>query len=90
MLGVEVPAGALFYARTRRREDIPFDDALRSLTERSAERLHELLRSGKTPPGIREKKCDRCSLLEVCLPEASRRSARSYLAHFLQQDTPEP
>jgi len=50
-------------------------------TERTAARLHQLLSEKITPPAIWEPKCERCSLIELCLPEAmsGRRSARRYL-----------
>lgn len=83
MLKLDTPidAGVIFYGQTRRRLDVPFDDALRTKTERATERLHELIRTGTTPPARREKKCDRCSLLHLCLPDAlrPRRTASVYL-----------
>jgi CRISPR-associated exonuclease Cas4 len=86
MLGTPVPAGALFYGRTRRRLDITLDEALRALTERTAEQLHDLIRGGRTPKVLREPKCDRCSLLDLCLPEATqaRRSASRYMMRALE------
>jgi CRISPR-associated exonuclease Cas4 len=87
MLGAAVPAGALFYGKTRRRLDVPFDPALRDLTERTAARLHEMIRSGRTPPPLyEEKKCGRCSLINLCLPKgvAGRSAAASaYLTRAL-------
>jgi CRISPR-associated exonuclease Cas4 len=79
MLGTAVPAGALFYGETRRRQEVTFDAVLRDLTASSAARLHFLIAAGATPRPVREPKCDRCSLLNVCLPEAAARSARRYL-----------
>jgi CRISPR-associated exonuclease Cas4 len=84
MLDLEVPAGALFYARTRRRMDVAFDADLRRLTEETADRLHCLIASGTTPRAIREPKCDQCSLLEVCMPAAPSKSVRAYLAGALR------
>lgn len=84
MLGIAVPAGALFYAQIRRRTEILFDQALRRLTEETAARLHRLFTSGVTPKAVREPKCDHCSLLDVCLPESSSHSARLYLSKFLE------
>lgn len=86
MLGVVVPAGALFYGRTRRRVDVPFDQALRQLTEEAARQLHALIRSGRTPVAVREPKCDNCSLLQVCLPEAMSpsHSAAQYVAQAIE------
>lgn len=64
--------GALFYGRSRRRLRVVFDDTLRRCTERAATRLHELIRTAVTPIARREPKCDRCSLLNLCLPDAHR------------------
>lgn len=85
MLATPVPAGALFYGRTRRRLEVQFDERLRSLTEDTVRRLRALIISGRTPRASREPKCDSCSLLELCLPEAMepRHSAVDYLARAL-------
>lgn len=81
MLGVTVPEGAIFYARTRRRRIITFDPTLRALTGRTAARLHDLIASGITPKAQREPKCDHCSLLNLCMPDVlrPRATARRYL-----------
>lgn len=85
MLGTPVPAGALFYGRTRRRLDVLFDGRLRQLTHDTAKHLHALIASRRTPVAVREPKCDSCSLLNICLPDAMglRRSAARYLARAL-------
>ena len=81
-----IPAGALFYARTRRRLDVPFDADLRAATERAAARAHELLRAGVTPRVPRQPKCDNCSLIEHCFPDATSvpRKASRYVRAALQ------
>jgi CRISPR-associated exonuclease Cas4 len=48
MLDVDIPAGALFYGKTRRRQDVVFDSDLRRETEDAAQRFHELFESGHT------------------------------------------
>ena len=80
MLGVRIASGALFYGRTRRRTEVPLDGALRELLAATARRLHELIASGRTPPAVREAKCDACSLVDLCLPRAagSRPSAVAF------------
>lgn len=87
MLVVRIPAGALFYGRPRRRYLVEFDAALRTETESLAERLRALIVAGITPRAVREPKCDNCSLLDICLPEANapKRSAKRYLAEALAQ-----
>ncbi len=88
MLGVTIPAGALFYGESRQRLDVTFSRDLRKTVEDSAARLHVLLAGNVTPPPIFEKaKCERCSLLEICQPEISgRRSARRYLEQNLREN----
>lgn len=85
MLGAQVPSGALFYGRTRRRLDVTFDAQLRALTEETAARLHALIASRHTPRASREPKCESCSLLDLCLPDALRPtlSAERYLEQSL-------
>jgi CRISPR-associated exonuclease Cas4 len=88
MLGTVVPAGALFYGRPRRRHQVAFTPALRRQTEQLAARLHELTRLGKTPPARYEKKCDSCSLLEVCIPRVTGRrpSVAKYLSEAIVEE----
>lgn len=88
MLGVSIPFGALFYGRTRRRKEVGLDDALRSETEQLAARMHELFRKGITPRvRYNRKRCDRCSLLDRCLPKTTgaSRSVADYLASALSE-----
>ncbi|WP_456386277.1 CRISPR-associated protein Cas4 [Desulfolithobacter sp.] len=75
-LGVEVPEGALFYGKNRRRHKVVFDSVLRVRTEETAARLHELIASGRTPPPLYDKKCDSCSLKEFCLPKTLEKPYR--------------
>jgi len=79
MLGGDIPEGALFYGKTRRRKDVVFDRELREETERAARRVHELVESAQVPPPVADKRCERCSLLDMCMPFAPGRSGRTYL-----------
>lgn len=69
MLGVAVPAGAVFHVRTQRRRPVAFTPALRDLTRRAAERLHDLLTRTAAPPPVLHPKCKQCSLHATCMPE---------------------
>ena len=84
MLSVSVPKGAIFYGRTRRRLDVSFEDDLRRRTGETAERAHQLIASGVTPPPVYEKRCERCSLIGECLPKTigKRTSVKRYLARM--------
>ncbi len=73
MLGTPIPQGALFYGRNRRRNTVAFDGGLRSLTERIAGNTRRMLAVGETPPPeYSARKCDACSLKEVCQPQRPR------------------
>ncbi|MDD4339406.1 MAG: CRISPR-associated protein Cas4 [Syntrophales bacterium] len=87
MLGVTIPAGALFYGQTRHRLDVVFDEALRRETEETAIRAHDLIASGRTPPPVYEKRCESCSLMTDCLPKTiqKRRSVKTYLMRMLAE-----
>ncbi|RMH25702.1 MAG: CRISPR-associated protein Cas4 [Planctomycetota bacterium] len=91
MLATPVPRGALFYHSIRRREEVQFTDALRAKTEATARAVADLLQSLSTPTARREKKCDRCSLLRLCLPGATGGgvSASAYLRSMIP-DGPRP
>jgi len=69
MLDVCIEKGALFYGETRRRSDVVFDDALRSLTLETAQSVRRMIDDGKTPGPNVTKSCDACSLLEACQPQ---------------------
>jgi CRISPR-associated exonuclease Cas4 len=74
MLGVQIPAGALFYGKERRRVGVRFEPELRALTRDAAQRFHELVRSAETPPAATDNRCRACSLVNHCMPKiASRR-----------------
>ena len=81
MLSVDIPAGALFYGKTRRRQDVLFDAELRNKTESAAHRLHELVASGKTPLPSYRKQCDKCSFITLCMPKTfeKKKSAIAYI-----------
>ena len=82
MAGVSVPEGALFYGRNRRRKVVAFDAALRQLTERVAAETQRMLLDGQTPPPEYEaRKCNACSLKNVCQPR--RLHPRANVAQWL-------
>lgn len=87
MLNAAVPAGAIFYGRPRRRQEVVFDGELRRKTEMVAARLHSLISSGKTPMAVYEPKCDSCSLFDLCLPKLSIRSgsAQNYVNQLMAE-----
>jgi len=86
MLETDIPAGALFYGKTRRRQDVVFDHSLRLETENATKRLHTLFESGNTPCPVYSKKCDACSFVNLCLPKvlARKKTVKTYLTEIIE------
>jgi CRISPR-associated exonuclease Cas4 len=86
MLDVRIEEGELFYWAVRKRLTLRMDGAIRGRTLTAINRLHELVRAGTTPPALREAKCSRCSLVDVCLPGAASgtRNVRRYMDTSLE------
>ena len=76
-LGVSIDRGAIFFAASKHRREIELTAELRELTERTVAALHELVNSGVMPLAVRKPVCDKCSLYEICMPEATRGNRRS-------------
>ena len=87
MLDLEISEGAIFYGRTRRRQDVVFDSHLRKETEDAAKRFHELVESGCTPKPNYAPKCDNCSMYDLCLPKTveKARSIGRYLMDAVRE-----
>jgi CRISPR-associated exonuclease Cas4 len=87
MLHTPVERGALFYGKTRRRKEVVFDEELRSLTLAAIQSVSELFATGKTPTAdYNAKRCDSCSLLDICKPELLNRmhSVKKWLSEQLK------
>jgi CRISPR-associated exonuclease Cas4 len=86
MLGAEIPRGYIYYGKTNRRLEIDFSQELRQKTSMAAARLRALFSSGVTPKAIHTRKCERCSLINLCLPavSGSKQSTGAYLKRMLK------
>lgn len=68
--GYECSEGILYFAGSRERVKVPFDDELVELTRQSIEGLSAVADAGLIPPPLEDSpKCPRCSLVGVCLPD---------------------
>jgi CRISPR-associated exonuclease Cas4 len=81
MFGIVLEAGDLYYGRIRRREAVELDRTLRDRTAELAEEMHQAFETGVTPAAVESPACQKCSLLELCLPKlSSKRSVSRYIA----------
>jgi CRISPR-associated exonuclease Cas4 len=84
MLKTVIEKGALYYGAEHKRHDVVFDESLRKETMEVAKRLHALIEKGITPPAHYEKRCDRCSMIDICVPKAGeKKSVKKYLDEAL-------
>lgn len=87
MLKTDVPAGAIYYAETHRREEINFTDVMRKKVMDMFGEMHDYYQRGYTPRVKPHSGCRSCSLKEICLPVICRgRSVEKYYQSFLQED----
>lgn len=74
-LGRPVPKGAIYHQQSRRRREVVIDDALRQAVETAAREVRELLTKKRLPPPVEDaRRCEECSLRDICQPELARAS----------------
>jgi len=70
MTGREVPEGAIYHYKSKRRRVVPITPALREEVARVATAVRKLLASDRMPPPADDARlCRACSLREACQPE---------------------
>ena len=68
--GYESDRGVLYFAGSRRRVSVDFDDKLAHRTRELLRATREMAESGVIPPPLEDSpKCPRCSLVGICLPD---------------------
>lgn len=69
MTGKPVPTGALFYATSKRRRVVVIDAAQRRRVAEAVDALRLLLENAVLPAPTFDKRCEKCSLREICQPD---------------------
>lgn len=88
MLVCSIPEGALYYCETRRREVVPFTEELRHTAQQMAEEMNQYFARGYTPKVKPGKRCNACSLKELCLPVLCQKAdVHAYLRSHLDEPT---
>lgn len=84
MTGRDVSEGALFYGRNRRRKAVAMDPDLRTLTLSVASEARAAIDAGVLPPPVYDpRRCNACSLRDLCRPEAPRGPGAGWMARRL-------
>ncbi|MCP5352269.1 MAG: CRISPR-associated endonuclease Cas1 [Chromatiales bacterium] len=80
--GYTVDHGILYFAASKERVQVDFDDELRSRTQSAINGLRLMAAAGRIPPPLDDSpKCPRCSLVGICLPDE---------VNFLKKGGPSP
>lgn len=74
MTGKPVPVGALFYATSKRRREVAIDAGLRQRVEEATAAVRALVDGAVLPAPTIDKRCDKCSLRELCQPAVKPRT----------------
>ncbi len=84
MLCCEISKGYLYYDEIHRRDEVIFTEELRGRLQALFKEMHAAFRRGTTPKTKPTKKCQSCSLKDLCLPKLCRNiSVVDYYQQFL-------
>jgi len=86
MMGVPVPDAAIFYGRPRRRELIEINNNLRDQTREIILHIHSMIQNRIVPEAKYGKKCDTCSLNNICMPKAGHKKLKKYIEELYKQN----
>jgi CRISPR-associated exonuclease Cas4 len=86
LLGVTVEKGQLYYFQDHRRKDVAIDAELREKTAGLIQQIRAIQESSESPKAVYEKrKCDNCSLVELCMPKSVGNGAKSVGRYMASQ-----
>jgi CRISPR-associated exonuclease Cas4 len=68
--------GAIYHFSSRRRREVDISVALREKVEAVLASIRLLMHQDRMPSPVNDKRCDHCSLKDICQPEALAAKAR--------------
>ena len=87
MFSAEIPAAALYYGETRRRQEIEITKELRQKVRDITAKMHRYYDRRYTPKVRTSKKCASCSLKELCIPKLEKAgTVKAYIEHALEEE----
>ena len=87
MFSAEIPEGALFYGETRRRQTVEITEELRQQVREMTAEMHQYYTRRYTPKVKYSRKCNSCSLKDICMPRlGNSASVKEYMKHALEDE----
>ena len=86
MFCTDINYGYIYYGETRHRLKVDFDDEIRNEVVKLFEEMHLYYRRGYTPKVKISKKCNACSLKDLCVPVLNKnKSVAEYIDKFISK-----
>ena len=86
MLCCSVKFGAIYYGKTRHREQVEFTEELREKVRKSLLEMHDMFKRGYTPIVKKHRGCKNCSLYDKCFCEIfSKEPVNVYIKERLEE-----
>lgn len=87
MLCCEIEYGYLYYGEVRRRHKVEFDDMIREKVKQIFAEMHKYYEQHYTPKVKTSRKCNACSLKDICLPALNKnKSVTEYITKRMQEE----
>lgn len=90
MMNLPVRQAAIFYGKPRRRLVVEISDELRQQTEEVIRAIHDMIESRKVPQAVYQKKCDLCSLNDMCMPKTGSNKLTKYIKELYNNNEEAP
>ena len=86
MFCTDINYGYIYYGETRHRLKVDFDDEIRNEVVKLFEEMHLYYKRGYTPKVKISKKCNACSLKDLCVPVLNKnKSVAEYIDKFISE-----
>ena len=78
---IHIPCGAFYYGEIRHRIIVDITNELRNIVKQCTQDMHRIFNSGILPKAEYSKRCEKCSLKEICLPTMQKNctTVKTYL-----------
>ena len=87
MLCCDISYGYIFYGETRHRMKVEFTDEVREKVRKIFSEMHKYYEQRYTPKVKTSKKCNACSLKDICLPVLNKKkSVSGYIDRMLSEE----
>lgn len=85
MFCCNISEGYLFFGESHRRKQIDFDDKLRQNVMKKLDEMHSYYKKQYIPKVKKSKKCNKCSLKDICIPGIQYLSVDKYIVKTLKE-----